>query len=399
MRVLRRVATVTGAALFGVVALMGSWGASSSWAVEPFALYDDFETKPLDPTKWVGLQNGAHVLEAQRKLSKGQLKIQNRAYATTDSDTGRERNIVGLNFTDAASVTAIEAIVEVQKFEATGCATPGADATLASARLLGHFFNTDSPTPGSALDDVVAFIQVNHLLDTTPAGSLVVIAMMVQCTDENCLSNTLLDTANLGLIGTQEPAKLRIEWDPDNDQFLFQRDEDPEVALAYEVSDAASSGRAVKGLHVTHFVPNCTATPQPAAFVKAVFDDVFVNESAGIPNIAGRWEGMTAVNNTGCSHPEDNGPGTESITLDITQDGATFTATDGEGTTLTGHLAVDGALTGDLVGMEEDEGEVFRSEGTFNGNVTGSTLTVSFQSQDISGDTCTTTGSFTLERQ
>ena len=275
-----RAATVAGAVLFGVVALMGSWGASPTWALEPFALYDDFETKPLDPAKWVGIQFGPHVLEAQRKPGKGQLKIQNRAYGATDSDTGSERNIVGLHFADGASVTAIEAIVEVKNFEATGCSTPGAEATLATARLSGDFFNTDNPTPGSALNNVFAFIQVNHLVNTTPAGSLVVTALILQCTDENCFSTRDLGFTNLGLIGTRQPVKLRIEWDPDNDQFLFQRDDEPEVSLAYEVSDAAPPGRAVKGLQVSHFVSNCTVEPRPTAFIKAVFDDVFVNESA-----------------------------------------------------------------------------------------------------------------------
>jgi hypothetical protein len=46
------------------------------------------------------------------------------------------------------------------------------------------------------------------------------------------------------------------------------------------VSDSAPPGDQFKRLSVVHFVPNCTATPRPVAFIEAFFDDMMVNESA-----------------------------------------------------------------------------------------------------------------------
>ena len=77
-----------------------------------------------------------------------------------------------------------------------------------------------------------------------------------------------------------EMVRLRVQWDRDNHRFIFQRDDDPEVLAPYTVSDSAPPGIQVKLLDALHFVPNCTATPRPVAFIEALFDDVMVNESA-----------------------------------------------------------------------------------------------------------------------
>ena len=77
-----------------------------------------------------------------------------------------------------------------------------------------------------------------------------------------------------------EMVRLRVQWDRDNHRFIFQRDDDPEVLAPYAVSDSDPPGIQFKNLGAMHFVPNCTATPRPVAFIEALFDDVMVNESA-----------------------------------------------------------------------------------------------------------------------
>jgi hypothetical protein len=48
----------------------------------------------------------------------------------------------------------------------------------------------------------------------------------------------------------------------------------------YTVPDTTPPGIQVKLLDAIHFVPNCTTTPRPMAFIDAMFDDVMVNASA-----------------------------------------------------------------------------------------------------------------------
>jgi hypothetical protein len=87
-------------------------------------------------------------------------------------------------------------------------------------------------------------------------------------------------TKDLGPVKRGAMARLRVQWDRDTHRFIFQRDDNPEVVALYTVSDTAPPGLQAKILDTVHLVPNCTASPQPVAFIEAFFDDVMVNESA-----------------------------------------------------------------------------------------------------------------------
>jgi hypothetical protein len=66
---------------------------------------------------------------------------------------------------------------------------------------------------------------------------------------------------------------------------LQKRDEQPEVFAKYAVSEIVPAGNPSKLLTAMQFVPDCTATPRPMAFIEAWFDDVMVNESAAPPAV------------------------------------------------------------------------------------------------------------------
>jgi hypothetical protein len=89
-----------------------------------------------------------------------------------------------------------------------------------------------------------------------------------------------LHRRDLGPVKRGEIVRLRVQWDRDHHRFIFQRDDTPEVFAPYAVSDTAPPGNPVKWLDAMQFVPNCSATPRPMAFIEAWFDDVMVNESA-----------------------------------------------------------------------------------------------------------------------
>jgi hypothetical protein len=72
---------------------------------------------------------------------------------------------------------------------------------------------------------------------------------------------------------------LRLQWDQDNHQFIFQRDDDPEVFAPYTLADTAPPWGRRKGLRIVYGAANCT-TIRSEAFMETLFGDVFVNESA-----------------------------------------------------------------------------------------------------------------------
>ena len=82
--------------------------------------------------------------------------------------------------------------------------------------------------------------------------------------------------------------RLLVQWDPENDQFIFQRGvEAPQfvsyVGLGGMVTDTNPPGLPIKRIGVDNFVPHCTdavASTRPVAKVDALFDNVFVNQTA-----------------------------------------------------------------------------------------------------------------------
>ena len=142
------------------------------------------------------------------------------------------------------------------------------------------FFSTAPSTPGSVANNVAASIRLVRRSDSTFPDVLRVRSGVYHCTNRDCTAGSALHFRDLGPVKLGEMVRLRVQWDRDNHRFIFQRDDAPEVLAPYAVSDSAPPGIQVKLLDALHFVPNCTATPRPVAFIEALFDDVMVNESA-----------------------------------------------------------------------------------------------------------------------
>lgn len=282
-------------------ALMAAALGAPAWALEFLAPYDDFNAELIDPDKWRGGRlDSARILKVSMGIQfgtgrgkkggrpDGRLQMVNLAYGNTDSDTGSLRNVSRLQFVDPASVTAIEAIVQVNEFEVTDC-VGNATASRTSARLLGDFFNiggndpvTGNPTPiaDNATNDVFASIRIRRRSDSIGMPNVLEVAANVfLCADRRCRQGATLAFDTLGTVKKGDEVRLRIQHDPDNDQFIFQLDE-AEVFLGYTESDALPPGRPTQGLSIHNFVANCTTEPRPAAFMEVLYDDVSVNDSA-----------------------------------------------------------------------------------------------------------------------
>jgi hypothetical protein len=250
------------------------------YALERLVPYDDFNAAHIDPDKWFGFESAGPGTEAIRQLQDQRLSLVYRSYGKTDSDSGNPRNDSFLALRNSAAVTALQATVQVNDAAATGCSS-NPEATLATAGLLGFFFNTATPTPGSSENGVVAFIGIARASDAKdPPDVFGAVSIVFHCTNADCTAGSELHVKELGPVKRGEMARLRVQWERNNHQFIFQRDDNPEVVAPYTVSDTAPPGAQFKALYTMHLVPNCTVTPRPVAFIEALFDDVMVNESA-----------------------------------------------------------------------------------------------------------------------
>ena len=255
-------------------------GSMTLVALEPLVIYDPFDTDFIDPARWVVSQQGGAVhREYVREIRSGRLRMSDRAYGNTNSDTGGSFDGIFTDFPSPDAVTDLGADVRVMSFEATSCA---ANPTITSTRaeLHGTFFNVATPVAGSHTNDVRASINLQRASNTLDSSDVLrVIAAVRQCLDSSCSTGLNLALQDLGSISVGERTRLLIRWDAVTNQFIFSSNDDTFVA-PYAVSDAAPSGAKRKGLLVANFVSNCTATPRPVAFMEASFDRVLVNASA-----------------------------------------------------------------------------------------------------------------------
>ena len=205
----------------------------------------------------------------------------NRTYGDTSSNSGSSSVFTRLDFTDGEKITAIKATVQVNSTEAVDCSN-NPNATHATARLGGSFFNTSTPTLGSYLNDVLASIYIELASDSTDkAGVLEVIGKVLKCNNSTCSSYTELDKKVLGTTKIRKKTDLSIQWDKGNHQFIFQCGKSAPVSSTYAVPDLLPPGVVdSKRVDIAQVVADCTAEPRPVAFMDANFDNVFVNQSA-----------------------------------------------------------------------------------------------------------------------
>jgi len=161
-------------------------------AQESLVLYDGFQTKFLDPGKWVGddysIPEGL-LLESSRLIKIDEdygrvLSIMNRGYGTTGSDIGTSVTSTRLIVRNGLGVKTIVATVQVKAVKTVAC-DDSLEVTNARARIGGYFFNTtDTPTPGSSLNDVLAYIAIERSLDSSdPADVLAINGRARRCLD------------------------------------------------------------------------------------------------------------------------------------------------------------------------------------------------------------------------
>jgi hypothetical protein len=262
---------------FGVLCMALVAGAPAK-AVEPLALYDDFNAKSIDASNWSGQISGSH-LDVAREIHGNRLRLAARAFGNPTA-SGSAASRLRLAFVAPAAVEAIDATVEVRKVEATGCPVNTATPTRSAMRLSGFFFKSAAAPGSGGVNDVLAVARIERSTAfDDPPGLMRVQGVVFHCTNPDCSSAIALSTSDLGTIEEGQKVRLRIQWDKLGHQFIFQRDDQPEVFAPYLVPDVLAPVIQSKRIEIAHDVASCTVAG-PSAFMEAFVNDVFVNASA-----------------------------------------------------------------------------------------------------------------------
>ncbi len=243
-------------------------------AVEPFVGYDNFSSGAIDLGRWFNAEN-------VRAIERGQLRLMQRNYGITGSDTGLGFSNWSESLTNAPAVTALKARITVRSIEVAGCAAnPSPGQT--RARIAGGFFNTGTPTPGSQLGDMFVQVRVTRFSNSTdPAGVLRVQGIAAVCTTADCVNTRLVgNIVDLGTVNVGTATTVQMQWDQPAKTFWFSRDNGAFSGSAtYTDSDGSPPGSNFKQLSTRMDLPSCTAGAAVGS-IDARFDNIAVNQSA-----------------------------------------------------------------------------------------------------------------------
>jgi hypothetical protein len=247
-------------------------------------LYDHFHSKFLDVTKWSGSQtiSGSTILEYVREIRGGRLQLSNRAFGNRSSDSGTSVGTVRLcSVPFPGEFTTTRASVKVEDVEVTGCPS-NSTPTQAAAHLLGFFFNTAGPPFNGVQNNVLGLIQIRRLSNSTDKPCILEVrGGFVHCTDPDCLAVDIANFKKLGNVKLGHWATIQVEWDLDNEGFIFRLDKEPPQFISYSSYGWTIYPPSFRSacLEVKNQIANCTAERQ-MGFVDADFDYVFINEGA-----------------------------------------------------------------------------------------------------------------------
>jgi hypothetical protein len=244
-------------------------------AIEPYKLYDRFDEKPLDPSRWVDS-------EKIREIKGGGLHLMQRTWSDGFGDVGLFSVNWSNNFTNPASITQMRARVNVHALETNACSSNSSIAD-ARARIIGGFFNVGVPTPGSQVGDMLAqirFIRASNSPD--PQGMLRVEGVVSVCTNSDCsFASTQGNVVSLGTVALGTAATVEMKWDKGGKTFSFSRDAGAfSGTVGYSQDDSNPPGNLFRQLSTRVNVPHCQSAARVPAVVDVRFDNVFVNQAA-----------------------------------------------------------------------------------------------------------------------
>jgi hypothetical protein len=256
--------------------------ASSKATVAQVVLYDNFNSKRIDPAKWDGSFLDSDSRDAVREISATpgndddrSLHLKESTYSVTTDDNGATGTIFGLSFPVPDAITETSFTVLVKEVKVVSCTSNPSAPVDIGPEFRGRFFNTES-SPTSQLGDVEGGIGAYR--NSTDVGSAITVAFHYErCDDDSCSTRTPIDFGGLGSIQPGTRNRFFIKWDRPNHQFIFQLNDGPLVFSHYTVSDSSPPSFDFRAIDIARQVAHCTTTPRPFASIDTYIDNVRVN--------------------------------------------------------------------------------------------------------------------------
>lgn len=233
-------------------------------------LYDNFEHKFIDPSRWAYAfcyASDGGELECVREVRDEKLHLAHREFGLTSSNTGQQNGGAGVGFANSETIKTMKTDLLVRSVLEVPCATNPTFGT--SAGIWGTFFNAGSGNPN---DDVGAQFGVTRF-SWTPAGQLIVRGQTFQ-------GNVYSDFFTIGTVTIGTPITISLSWDQPNHQFVISfTNKVTKVTttgtMPYAFSDTTPVAGSAKTLGANGFAANCTANPT-SNYVDAEFGSVYV---------------------------------------------------------------------------------------------------------------------------
>jgi hypothetical protein len=265
----------------GVLALLAlSGGFQGVAAQQPLVMYDDFNARFIDPSRWYGQDFGFSETDRReqvREIQGNALRLASRLFSDPASGGPSRNGGSRVRFTQPADIRTIQADVRVMAVEAVGCPTGGAPA-LARLAIQGFFFRDAAATStvGNA-GMVSAALRVGRASNSAfPANQVSGVAQVFRCEDASCGITTTLGTASLGRVQLQQKATARLEWAEAEGHFAFTLGHHDAVVIPYAVAvSPAPEGSRI--IDVSNSTPSCGPSARSLSYVEALVDNVQVN--------------------------------------------------------------------------------------------------------------------------
>lgn len=241
-------------------------------AAQTLKLYDNFDHKFIDPSKWAYAfcfsSNGLE-LECVREIRDEQLHLVHRHFGVNANDSGQQNGGAGVGFANAQTIKAIRTDVTIRSNLEVACAANPSYGS--NTGLWGTFFNANTGNPN---DDVGADLNLKRV-SSDPPGQLQVIAQTFH-------AGFYSPYTSLGWVAIGTPVTMTLAWDQPNHQFVFSltnkiTQATTSATMPYTFSDTMPAAGPAKTMGAGGFVSDCGAN-KTSLYVDAVFSNVYIGQ-------------------------------------------------------------------------------------------------------------------------
>jgi hypothetical protein len=269
-------------ALCGLALIGPSW----AQAVEPFALYEDWQGADyMRGDRWSGAIDS--MPEFRRAVHGPKLSMHLRSEGVTAANAGTllQHNRASLSRPTLVTQLLVEA--EVDRVEVIGCAAnPAPSIIRAVALTLNRFSDGTVPAaPGSLVGDYLARLQLVRASNSAdPEGVLRVQGRLFHCLDAGCIATTTVAAVDFpDAIALGQRVQLQLIWDAPNNQFLVALDNGALQPLPYPATaNARPTVVPLADVRQSGLTANCTAIAT-VVDAEAEIGRVFTNAAAVVP--------------------------------------------------------------------------------------------------------------------